>query len=99
MNDVSDIERHLDEMNEKFRVAQFTDAGLPVPEHGKKYLCKTIHGSCRVLRYGYHRKNNPNNWRKPPLGMRTNTHWVGWRDDENWRFIRFEEVVEINEHP
>lgn len=95
MNAISQHEQDIDKLVEDARIKQFQDAGLMVPDYGKKYLCKTAHGTSRVLRYGYHRKNNQDNWTKPPLGRRVSLLWVGWRDDENFRFLRFEEVTTI----
>lgn len=95
MNTISQLETDFDRLNEEARAKQFLDAGLVVPEYGLKYLCQTVHGGTRVLRYGYHRKNNSDIWSKPAVGQRPNLLWVGWRDDENWRFIRFDEVTSI----
>lgn len=95
MNAISQLEQDLDRMAEEARVKQFQDAGLMVPDYGVKYLCQTAHGTSRVLRYGYHRKNNQNNWSKPPVGQRPSLLWFGWRDDLNGRFLRFEQVTKI----
>ena len=96
MNAIRQHEQDLDKLVEDARVKQFQDAGLAVPDYGLKYLCQTEHGTSRVLRYGYHRKNNPDNWTKPPIGQRPSLLWFGWRDDVNGRFLRFEEVTLIH---
>jgi hypothetical protein len=66
-------------------------------EPGKRYLCTTIHKSRRICRFGYHRKNNYKNWKKPPEGSFPKLIWVGWRDDKNGRFLRPEEVISYEE--
>lgn len=96
MSAISQHEQDLDRMVEEARTKQFQAAGLMVPDYGKKYLCKTTQGTSRVLRYGYHRKNHSENWTKPPLGRRVSLLWIGWRDDDNLRFLRFEEVTMIH---
>lgn len=61
-------------------------------EAGRLYLCRLRAGTTRRCRYGYHRKNNPDNWSDPPKGSRPSCVWYGWRDNDNFRFIREEEV-------
>ena len=55
-------------------------------------MCRLRAGTLRRCRYGYHRKNNPDNWRDPPDGSRPTCVWYGWRDHDNLRFIREDEV-------
>ena len=65
------------------------------PQAGGLYVCRLRAGTLRRCRYGYHRKNNQDNWSKPPVGQRPSLLWFGWRDDVNGRFLRFEEVTKI----
>lgn len=58
---------------------------------GELYICETIHGSIRIMRYGYHRKNNQDNW--GILVIPTCINWFGWRDHVNGRFVRPEEIL------
>jgi hypothetical protein len=68
------------------------------PVAGKLYCCVLTHGTTRICRYGYHRKNNDRNWSNPPAGSPSPSFvWYGWRDHENYRFIREEEVVSFVE--
>jgi hypothetical protein len=58
-----------------------------------RYYAETLlTGELRRCRYGYHRKNNPDNWNDPPEGSHPSCVWYGWRDHDNFRFIREEEV-------
>lgn len=72
------------------------------PEFGALYTAVLFDGRTRILRYGYHRKNNLNNWSRPELWGRQpdgnyiagpSCVWVGWRDHESLRFYRPEQVV------
>ena len=68
------------------------------PVAGKLYRCALKHGTTRICRYGYHRKNNDRNWDDPPAGScRPSCLWYGWRDHGNYRFIREEEVLSFVE--
>lgn len=67
------------------------------PVAGKLYRCSLKHGTTRICRYGYHRKNNDHIWYDPPGDSRPSCLWYGWRDHENWRFIRGEEVLSFIE--
>ena len=53
------------------------------PVAGKLYRCALKHGTTRICRYGYHRKNNDRNWDDPPAGScRPSCLWYGlsgWR--------------------
>ena len=62
------------------------------PQAGGLYVCRLRAGTLRRCRYGYHRKNNPDNWDDPPEGSHPSCVWYGWRDHDNFRFIREEEV-------
>ena len=70
---------------------------ITAPEAGKLYQCVLAHGTTRLCRYGYHRKNIDRNWGLPPTGMRPTCVWFGWRDNDNFRFVREEEVVSFTE--
>lgn len=66
------------------------------PEWGQLYKCRMIDKQVRILRFGYHRKNNDRNWSKPPAGQPLpSCLWIGWRDADNGRFVRPGEVVEF----
>lgn len=68
------------------------------PVAGKLYRCALKHGTSRICRYGYHRKNNDRNWGDPPADeCRPSCLWYGWRDHGNYRFIREEEVLSFVE--
>lgn len=93
MTQLPQHEQDLAQRLEDARIQQFQSAGLMVPTYGEKYLCRLAHGTQRVLRYGFHRRNNPDNWKPPAEGQRPSLLWVGWRDDVNGRFVRHEEVL------
>jgi hypothetical protein len=63
----------------------------PVPVAGKLYIGRT-HGNTRILRYGYHRRNNDKIWGELTV-IPTSVSWVGWRDHLNFNFLRPEEVA------
>lgn len=63
---------------------------------GGLYLCETIHGSIRLMRFGNHRKHNQDNW-GPLTVIPTNIDWFGWRDHINGRFVRPEEILSYTE--
>lgn len=88
----------LDDIIEQERVRLFVEAGLSVPEYGGLYDCTLRNGQRRLLRYGFHRKNSPDNWRTPAPGTMPSLVWIGWRDHQNYRFVRFEEIIAIAPH-
>lgn len=63
------------------------------PAVGKLYQCKTTNGTVRVCRYGFHKKRDNANWGNHGLAGSKSILWVGWRDHENGRFIRKNEIV------
>ncbi len=63
---------------------------------GKLFFCHTIYNTTRVMRYGYHRKYNPDNWGELTV-IPTNVIWVGWRDNKNGRFYREDEILSWEE--
>jgi len=83
--------------------AALAPVGGSAPVSGQLYECNMNDGQTRILRYGYHRKNNDKNWSDPPAntwGKQPNGDilagpsflWYGWRDHHTGRFRRPEHV-------
>jgi len=69
------------------------------PVAGALYLCATVHGTNRLCRYGFHRRRNSARWDVPAHAEGpASIIWHGWRDHENGRFLRHDEVVSFVEH-
>lgn len=67
---------------------------------GELYLCKLKNGNKRVLRWGFHRKNNDRNWTEPegrgnPCANVSSMLWYGWRDHESLVFLRATEISAV----